>query len=132
MPNNPDVTTPILEESGVRTFVSQVTKKCLDAIEKYWKSTRRPTNKVVAIHDVSSYLATAMPQLTEDEINDSLATYLTILEQHDKAIKNITGVQSSDRSETFDDSVVGSKRACSPGTDTTAPKKAKVDNSDFP
>jgi hypothetical protein len=110
-----------------------VGKKCHDAIEKYRKSGRTPIEKVEAISNIASYLSATAPHLTEGELNDSLGTYLKIIEQHDRSVKAAAdSVGTATRSETAGDTPVRSKQAASPGGNEGPSKKAKSDDTDFP
>jgi hypothetical protein len=136
MPESMDMTdTPILGQSQPDeqpSPSSQVSKKCLDHVEKYRKGARKPVDKAATIQNIVSLLAGTTPELTEDELNDSLGTYLKILEQQDQAIVDAMTSGEPLRPETVDVTPIGSKRAASPGQQTTTGKKQKQDDSNFP
>jgi hypothetical protein len=127
MPGPQDEHPPILE-CDPSPLTSQVTRKCLESVEKYHKSECKPVDKVVAIHNIATHLATTTPQLTDDEINDSLRTYLAIIDQHKALIERASGIETTMLGKT----AAGSKRAVSLGAYTGKVKKSKLDNSDFP
>ena len=62
--------------------VSQVVKECLKIIEDFGRSTWRSINRASATHDLIDTLTSSTPELTELEFNDTLGTYLSMLEQH--------------------------------------------------
>ena len=71
------------EQSSKGTSTSQVAKRCLESVEKYRKSERVSSDKASATRELVAALNTSTPELSESETNDSLSTYLSMLEQHD-------------------------------------------------
>jgi hypothetical protein len=132
MPSDCDVSPFISAESQASSSASQVGKKCNACIEKYRRSGRKPVERVGAISDIVSYLTASTPELTDDELNDALGSYLKILDQHDRSIEASSGAIPPARSETADDAPTGSKRAATPGENEGFVKKPRSDDTDFP
>jgi len=105
-------------------------KKCLDIIEEYRRGDCTPLSKAATIGKITDILTSVSPQLTESETNDSLGSYLGIIDQHDR-IRDAARENGPGRSETADESGIGTKRPVSP--DGTEPsKRQKNDDKDFP
>ena len=78
------------------------------------KSERTSSNKASATRELIATLATSTSELSDSEINDSLGTYLSMLEQH-RVIADSRTRQEPDDPEAEEISPLGSKRAASPG-----------------
>jgi hypothetical protein len=105
--------------------------KCLEAVSVFWKGKCTALDKVGAIRGITNILSSASPPLTETEINDSLETYLQIIEQHERSLA-AARTSGSERSETADDAATGMKWAISPSEPLEVTKRQKVDEKDFP
>jgi hypothetical protein len=124
------IATPTAEEGPLSESASQMVKKCLDVIEEYRKGDCTPLSKAAVIGKVTDILTSPSPQLTESETNDSLRSYLRIIDQHDR-IRDTAGENGAGRSETADEPGTGTKRPGSP--DGAEPsKRQKGDDKDFP
>jgi hypothetical protein len=135
MPAIENVNTPIpveTPESEDSILASTMAKECLKIVDTYRKGPRKPIGKASAIHEITGTLTAATPQLTEDELNDALGTYLKIIEQHDRAVMHAMASANEERSETERETPIGSKRGATPGADDGPSKKPKTDDSDFP
>jgi hypothetical protein len=111
---------------------SEVAKKCLDLVEAYRRSERTVSNKAGSTREIITALAATTPELSEIEFNDSLGTYLSMLEQHDRSIADSRDSEREREPETEENFALGSKRAASPGTSNATGKKPKQDDTDFP
>ena len=120
------------EQSSEGTSTSQVAKRCLESVEKYRKSERVSIDKASATRELVAALATSTPELSESETNDSLGTYLSMLEQHDRVIAEAHGRPDADGPETEEITSRRSKRAASPGSPDGTGKKQKQDDAGFP
>ncbi|KIM81521.1 hypothetical protein PILCRDRAFT_787250 [Piloderma croceum F 1598] len=133
---NESISTPnaeTLEEGSTATIPeSQMAKACLDTIEAYRKSGRQPVDKATATRGLVASLSSAMVELSESELNDSLGVYLVMLEQHDNSVADAHSEGGSRDTETQENANIGSKRAASPDSQTGTGKKQKQDDSDFP
>jgi hypothetical protein len=127
---NVELGTPIADQGPLSESASQVAKKCLDIIEEYRKGDSTPLSKAAAIGRITDILTSISPQLTESETNDSLGSYLRIIDQHDR-IQITASENGLGRSETADELSTGAKRPGSP--DGAEPsKRQKNDDKDFP
>ena len=70
-------------ESSEGVSESEVAKKCLDVVEAYRRSEHKSSDKAVATRDLVAAVSASTPELSDPEFNDSLGSYLTMLEQHD-------------------------------------------------
>jgi len=111
---------------------SEVAKKCLDLVETYRRSERKSSNKAGSTREIITALAATMPELSKIEFNDSLGTYLSMLEQHDQSIADSWDGERERGPETEENVALGSKRAASLGTSNATGKKPKQDDTDFP
>jgi hypothetical protein len=125
--------TPISSQGPIPDTEStpQVGKACLDIIEAYRKGSCNPLDKASAIGKIAETLTSTAPKLTETEVNDSLGTYLQIIEQHERSLE-AARINGTERSETADISRSGTKRASSPEDSLGTSKKQKADEGDFP
>ena len=57
-------------------------------IETYRKSQLKSTDKAFTTQELVTALTAATPELSETKLDDSLKTYLCMLEQHDQAISD--------------------------------------------
>ena len=94
---------------------SQVAKECLKLVEDYRKSSRRSSDKASTTRDLIESIATSTLELSEAEFNDSLGTYLSMLEQHDHGINDTAGIQRNGDHEEEESPLDGRKRGASPG-----------------
>jgi hypothetical protein len=88
----------------------QMAQKCLGLIKTYHKGARTPLHKSAIIQDITTSLTSGTPQqFFESEVNDTLGSYLKIIDQHDRSIES-----ASSRSEMINEPSVGSKWTGSP------------------
>jgi len=124
------------EQSSKGTSTSQVAKRCLESVEKYRKSERVSSDKAYSNpRELVAALNTSTPELSESETNDSLSTYLSMLEQHDRVIAEAHGRPDADGPEMEEITSRSSKQAASPGSpDGTGKKQNKMmqDSMDHP
>jgi hypothetical protein len=120
------------EQSSEAISTSQVAKRCLESVEGYRKSERTSSDKASATRELVAALATSAPELSESESNNSLGTYLSMLEQHDRAIADAHARPNSEDSEAEEISPHRTKRAASPGSPDGTGKKQKQDDAGFP
>ena len=59
---------------------SQVAKECLKIVEDFGRSVRRSIDKASATRDLIDTLTSSTPELADLEFNDTLGTYLSMLE----------------------------------------------------
>ena len=105
-------------------------KKCLDIVGEYRKGDGTPLSKAATISKIADALTSISPELSEREANDSLGSYLSIIDQHDRT-QIAAGENGAGRSQTADESGIGSKRGGSPGGAEPS-KRQKNDDKDFP
>jgi hypothetical protein len=120
------------EQSSEDVPASEVAKKCLNVVEAYRRGERKASNKAGSTREVIAALTATTPELSEVEFNDTLGTYLSMLEQHDRSIADSRDDERAREPETEENLVVGSKRAASPGMPNATGKKPKQDDTDFP
>jgi hypothetical protein len=96
-------------ESLVGVSKLEVTKRCLNVVEVYRRSEHKSSNKVVATHDLIMALSASTPELSNPELNDSLRSYLTMLEQHDQAILDAQGASGPEEAEVKENVNQGAK-----------------------
>ena len=98
-------------------------KKCLNIIEIYRKGGQKLMDKVLLIAELLSALATTTPELSDSKLDDSLGSYLDMLEQHDRSVA--AAFERTDRrvNETEEDTIHGVKQAVSLGTPNETGKK---------
>jgi hypothetical protein len=82
VPTETPTETPNTQTQQLNKDVSapHVAQDCLEIIEEYRKSERNGTAKAGATCGLVSALASTTPELTEQEFDDSLASYLSMLE----------------------------------------------------
>ena len=119
-------------ESSEGVSESEVAKKCLDVVETYRRSEHKSSDKAVATRDLVAALSASTPELSDPEFNDSLGSYLTMLEQHDRAILDARGASGLEEAEAEENVNQGAKRPASPGTQNETNKKSKQDDTEFP
>jgi hypothetical protein len=121
-----------IQTGALQTEPSQMAKKCLNIIKKYRTGTQTALGKVTIIQGITSLLTSGADRLSETKVNDTLGSYLRIIEQHDKSV-NITERHASsrgmERSETADEPALGSKR---PGSPKPVSGAMKPDKTEFP
>ena len=120
------------ESSAGDVPASQVAKECLKLVEDYRKSHRRSSDKAATTRDLIESLTASTLELSEADFNDSLGTYLSMLEQHDRSIDDATRVQREADHEEEETPLDGRKRGISPGAPDGSGKKQKQDDTDFP
>ena len=99
------IETPNSDQGPLSESTSQMVKKCLDIIEEYRRGDCAPLSKVATIGKITDILTSVSPRLTEIETNDSLGSYLGIIDQHDR-IRDAARENGPGRSETDRKSVV--------------------------
>ena len=111
---------------------SQVAKECLKIVTDFGRSARRSIDKGSATRDLIDTLTSSTPELADLEFNDTLGTYLSMLEQHSHDIGG-TGVDREypDREEE-EDNLTRGKRGASPRTPDGTGKRQKQDDTEFP
>ena len=120
------------ESSAGDVPASQVAKECLKLIEDYRKSSHRSSDKASTTRDLIELIATSTLELSKVEFNDSLGTYLSMLEQHDCGIDDAAGIQRNGDHEEEEGPLDRRKRGASPGAPDGSGKKQKQDDTDFP
>jgi hypothetical protein len=121
---------PNADQGPLSVSRSQMVKKCLEIVREYRKGDGTPLTKAATIGKITDALTSLSPQLTERETNDSLGSYLRIIDQHNRT-QDTAGENGAGRSQTVDESRIGAKRAGSP--DRTEPsERQKNDDKDFP
>ena len=76
-----------------------VVQECLEIIEEYRRSERDRTSKAGVTRGLVSTLASTTPELTDQEFNDSLALYLSMLDQHNHSVQE-AGREQEEENET--------------------------------
>ena len=123
--------TPAAEQGPLSESISQMGGKCLAVVSDFRKGQCTALDKVRTISAITDILSSASPPLVENEINDSLNTYLEIIDQHERSL-TAGRARGSDRSEAPSDVAAGTKRAVSPAEPHEVTKRPKVDEKDFP
>ena len=122
--------TPATEQGPLSKSMSQMGGKCLAVISEFCKGQCTTLDKVRAISAITDILSSASPLLVENEINDSLDTYLQIIKQHERSL--VAGqAQASDWLGVPSDVAAGTKQAVSPAEPHEVTKRPKVDEKDF-
>ena len=75
-------------------------KECLKIVEEYRRSEWDGTSKAGVTHGLILTLASTMPELTNQEFNDSPTSYLLMLEQHDHSVQEAGGNQGEENCKT--------------------------------
>jgi hypothetical protein len=120
------------EQTAMGISSSQVAKACLKCVEDYRKSSWKSSDKVCATREIIDALSSSTPELAEHKFNDSLGTYLSMLEQHDRSIGDTGGNQDNGDYEAEESHLVRGKQGASPGAPEGTGKKQKQDDTDFP
>ena len=120
------------EQTAEGISSSQVAKECLKCVEDYRRSSRKSSDKACATRDIIDALSSSTPELAEHEFNDSLGTYLSMLEQHDRGIGDTGGDRDDANYEAEESHLVRGKRGASPGAPEGIGKRQKQDDTDFP
>src|ERR1700720_343769 len=99
------IATPNADQKPLSESASQMVKKCLDVIEEYLKGDCPPLSKAAAIWKIADILTSPSPKFIENKMNDSLGSYLRIIDQHDRiqvtAVENGPGIsETADKSRT--------------------------------
>ena len=111
---------------------SQVAKECLKIVEDFGRCARRSIDKASATRDLIDALTSSTPELADLEFNDTLGTYLSMLEQHSLNVGD-TGVdREHPDQEEEEGNLTRGKRGASPRTPDGTGKRQKQDDTEFP
>ena len=107
-------------------------KECLKIVDDFRKSARRLIDRASVTRDLIDTLTSSTPELTELEFNDTLGTYLSMLEQHSLNIRGTRVDQEYHNQEAEEDTLARRKRGASLGTPDGTRKRQKQDDAEFP
>ena len=69
-------------EGPLSESTSQMAKKCLNTIEEFQRGSCTALDRANIIGKIAEILTSATPELPEPKVNDTLGSYLSIVEQH--------------------------------------------------
>ena len=80
---NPETSiTETARSASILVPSSDMAQDCLDIIEEFWRGLGTTTDKAGAIQELVVSFTTGMAELTISKYDDTLQTYLRILNQH--------------------------------------------------